>query len=184
MILVFCEYIQQCYEKCTQIYCVYELISLPLFTFFGTIIVHVLRVYFKWSESWLLCAAAASCHWFWKCLTYCKRESVCYGFAKTVSNTSATCISHTVPHLTILARLFLWAAQEASQNSDNVCTSQRRLTRTLCFENAAFLFECLALCLNGQAAEWLLVRLIALVTSQECSLFWLIFNVRFWILYF
>jgi hypothetical protein len=30
--------------------------------------------------------------------------------------------------------------------------SQRRLTRTLCFENAPFLFYCLALCLDGQAA--------------------------------
>ena len=45
----------------------------------------------------------------------------------------------------------LWVAQEASPNTESICNSQRRLTRTLCFENVPFLFECLALCLDGQA---------------------------------
>lgn len=73
------------------------------------------------------------------------------GLSKTWSVTLVQMHFSPISHLTISARLFLWAAQEASPNTDSICNSQRRLTRTLCFENAPFLFECLALCLDGQA---------------------------------
>lgn len=104
-----------------------------------------------------------------------------------VSNTGAICISHAVSHLTISACLFLWAAQEASPNTDSICNSQRRLTRTLCYENAPFLFECLALCLDGQAAgvapcevflRWsLLSFLIYLIYSQVLNILFLIWYI-------
>ena len=79
---------------------------------------------------------------------------------KRASNICTPCTLRTVSRETTSGRWFLWAAVGAGPNTACSCIGHRKRSRTRSFENAPFLLECLALCVNGYSAGWLLMKCV------------------------